>query len=231
MVKKLPSTPVMIGAGTAVMGCIFLAGLLYALIVPRGAGLFVAQATPTSEATRGYVTATPILTATPSETPTPSPSPTEPATSTPTATKTRPAATRAPATKTPAPTPTPYVYGAELGLDQLNLYVPILSQGTGLKLPVTFTVHNNNPWIFKFGYLGVAAHDLAGNSVAFAKSKINDYLDADEYLKFHDAIVIDQPGQFDLFFVVCVSANDVICDTPQGEYHQLAPPVRVTITG
>lgn len=228
--KNLPTIPLVIGGVVTLMGCILLLGIAYALIVPSSS--HVAQAGAT--ATRKFVTATPISTATPTPTDTPSPTSTDQPTSTPSSTPTHPPVTRVPSTAVPptnTPVPPTPVLGAELGLDGIGFNLSIRTQGKGLEIPLFVKVHNANNFQVPFGYLGVGVHDSTGTSVAFRKLKINSYLDANEYYSAHDAIKVYKIGEMDAFFVICISSNDYACDQPGADYHQLAGPIHLTITG
>jgi hypothetical protein len=231
--KNLPLVPLVIGGVVTFMGCMLLLGIVYAVAVPPSNGVAEGRAT----ATRRFVTATPIATMTPIPTDTPTATSTNLPTDVPTNTPvppTRPAVTRVPATAEPptnAPPPPKTIYGADLGLDKIGFNLSITTQGKGLTIPVFAKVHNATDHQIPFGYLGVGAHDSDGVSVAFRKFKINSLLEPNEYFAARDAIKIYRVGEFDVFFVICISPNDDICDQPGADYRQLADPIRVTITG
>ncbi len=228
--KNIPTIPLVIGSVVTLLGCFVLAGIAYALLAPRtGATPQVAQAEPT--ATRRYVTATPISTATPTPTDTPTATSTDLPTATPTDTRvppTRIPATAVPPTNTPLP-PTP-VLGADLGLDNIAFNISIRTQTRGVDFPYFFRVHNANNYQFPFGYLGVGVQDSSGVSVAFAKTKINSYFDPDETFSIHNAMKVYQVGNFNAYLVICLSHNDYACDQPGADYRQLAGPIAITIT-
>ena len=225
--KNLPTTPLVIAGVVTLMGCIMLAGITYALVIPRSPQ--VAQADPT--ATRGYVTATPIVTPTPTATDTPTATETSLPTNAATNTPTRRPVTYVPPTAVP-PTATPAPnYGADLGLDQLRYSLSMTTQGKGLTIPFFIKAHNSTNHRILFGYLGVAAQDSTGVSVAFRKVKINSFFEPDELFEAHDAIKIYKVGTFTTYFLICLSANDDACDQPGADYEVLAPPIQVTING
>jgi hypothetical protein len=229
--NNVPTVPLVIGAVVTFMGCLLIAGLGYALFAPAKPG--VAQSRPPT-ATRPFVTATPISTVTPTPTDTATPTPTGLPTATPTHTpipSTRVPSTRVP-TVTPTITPIPPtpVPGADLGLDFIKFKVPITVQGSGLTLPYTFSVHNANAWQVPYGIIGAAAHDADGNTVRLQRSHVNSYLDVLQTLKMDDAIKIYVTGQFDLYLVICLSANDAACSLPGADWRMLAGPIHITIT-
>ena len=216
--KNLPTTPLVIAGVVMVMGCIVLAGIVYALVIPRSSQ--VAQAGPT--ATRHYVTATPISTPTPTDLPTDAP----------TGTATHPPVTRAPATAAPptaTPVPPTQVYGVDLGLDKLGFSLGTTTQGRGLPIPFFIKAHNSTDHRVPFGYLGVAAQDSTGYSVAFVKTRINSFFEPDEVIEDHGSIKIYKLGDFTVYFLICVSANDDACNMAGADYRQLATPIQVTI--
>lgn len=229
--NNMPVTPLVIAGVLSAMGCIVMVGILYALTVPRSSG--VAQGGATT--TYSYVTATPIVTLTPTFTETPLATPTDLPTDIPTGTPvppTHPAATRAPATAAP-PTNTPIpptpIYGVDLGLDQTRLSLGMTSQGKGLSIPFFIKAHNTTDHRVPFGYLGVAAQDAEGYSVAFAKVRINSFFEPDEVISDHGSFKIYKLGDFMVYFLICVSPNDDACNQPGADYRQLAPPIQVTI--
>lgn len=228
--KNLPTVPLVIGGVVTLMGCVLIVGIAYAVLVPRSTGSQVAQAEPT--ATRRFVTATPISTATATPTDTPTATPTDLPTATPTNTPILP--TRRPATAVP-PTntalPPTAVLGADLGITNIGFNLSLTTQGKGLEIPFFFKLHNSNNYQIPFGYLGVAVQDSTGASVAFRKNYINSYLDALQTISVHDAIKIYKVGNMNAYLVICLSHNDYACDQPGADYHQLAGPIAVTITG
>lgn len=227
--KNIPTVPLVIGSVVTLMGCVLILGIAYAVFVPRSAATQVAQAQPT--ATRRFITATPISTATPTPTVTPTATSTDLPTATPTNTRvpsTRVPATAAPPTNTPLP-PTP-VLGADLGFDNIAFNISVRTQTRGVDFPYFFRVHNANNYQVPFGYLGVGVQDSSGVSVAFAKTKVNTFFDALETFSIHSFMKVYKAGDFNAYLVICMSHNDYACDQPGADYRQLAGPIAITIT-
>jgi hypothetical protein len=227
--KNLPTIPLVIGSVVAVMGCLALTGMAYAVLVPPSGGV---SARPT--ATRLFVTATPILTSTPTPTNTAMPTPTDLPTDIPPDTPvppTRVPSTRVPPTAVPPTAPPPTeVLGADLGLSNIRFSVTQTTQGKGLGVQFFYAFRNDNGYAIPFGYLGVAAQDADGFTVAFSKSRINSSIDAYEKVSIHGTFKVYRQGNFNAYLVICLSANDDACDLPGADYRRLAGPIAITIT-
>jgi hypothetical protein len=226
--RKLPPLPLVIGGVATLIGCLLIAGILYALLVPPSKS--VADVAPT--ATRTFITATPIATKTPTATETPTPTATDLPTATPTKTPVGP--TRVPATKVPPTLPPPpptAVLGADLGITGVHFRLESdATASKGDRIYFVFQLTNSNPTIIPYGILGVTAHDSAGNAVGLAQARNNGYLDAFEFVREHRFMKIYQTGEMDLYVVICLSSNDIACTQPGADWHQLSPPITVTIT-